>query len=61
MRDAGNPVGIAPGARTNALGVHALVWVAGWSEEECRHAVASTARVGSTQLHAAHTVRRDLS
>lgn len=46
MSDAGNPVGIAPGAQSNALGVHALVWVAGWSDRECRHAVASTARAG---------------
>lgn len=58
MSDAGNPVGIAPGAQSNALGVHALVWVAGWSDRECRHAVAATF---TTHLHAAHTVRRHLS
>jgi D-psicose/D-tagatose/L-ribulose 3-epimerase len=28
------------------LGVHALVWVGGWSPEEARHAVASTAAAG---------------
>jgi D-psicose/D-tagatose/L-ribulose 3-epimerase len=28
------------------LGVHALVWVGGWSPEEARHAIASTAAAG---------------
>lgn len=28
------------------LGVHALVWVGGWSREECRRAVAATAEAG---------------
>jgi D-psicose/D-tagatose/L-ribulose 3-epimerase len=28
------------------LGVHALVWVGGWSPEEARHAIASTAEAG---------------
>ena len=28
------------------LGVHALVWVGGWSREEARHAIASTAEAG---------------
>jgi D-psicose/D-tagatose/L-ribulose 3-epimerase len=28
------------------LGVHALVWVGGWTPEECRHAIASTAAAG---------------
>jgi D-psicose/D-tagatose/L-ribulose 3-epimerase len=36
----------AAGAATNPLGVHALVWVAGWSEQQCRSAVAATARSG---------------
>lgn len=30
----------------NPLGVHALVWVGGWSPEECRRAVAATAAAG---------------
>jgi D-psicose/D-tagatose/L-ribulose 3-epimerase len=30
----------------NPLGVHALVWVGGWSEAECDHAVTSTAALG---------------
>ncbi len=30
----------------NELGVHALVWVAGWSHDECRRAVEQTAAVG---------------
>lgn len=30
----------------NKLGVHALVWEAGWSEEECARAIARTAEVG---------------
>lgn len=30
----------------NELGVHALVWVAGWSDDECRSAIAQTAAVG---------------
>lgn len=41
-----NPVGITSGTATNALGVHALVWVPGWSEHQCRQAVAATARSG---------------
>lgn len=28
------------------LGVHALVWVGGWSDEECTKAIASTAELG---------------
>jgi D-psicose/D-tagatose/L-ribulose 3-epimerase len=28
------------------LGVHALVWVGGWSPQECRQAIASTAEAG---------------
>jgi D-psicose/D-tagatose/L-ribulose 3-epimerase len=28
------------------LGVHALVWVGGWSPDDARHAVASTAEAG---------------
>ena len=31
---------------TNRLGVHALVWVGGWSEGEARRAVAATAAAG---------------
>jgi D-psicose/D-tagatose/L-ribulose 3-epimerase len=30
----------------NKLGVHALVWEAGWSHEECARAIARTAEVG---------------
>lgn len=30
----------------NKLGVHALVWEAGWSHEECERAIARTAEVG---------------
>lgn len=30
----------------NPLGIHALVWVGGWSEEECVRAVASSAELG---------------
>ena len=30
----------------NKLGVHALVWAAGWSHDECARAVANTAEVG---------------
>jgi D-psicose/D-tagatose/L-ribulose 3-epimerase len=30
----------------NKLGVHALVWEAGWSEDECARAIAKTAEVG---------------
>ena len=28
------------------LGVHALVWVGGWSEAECAKAISSTAELG---------------
>jgi D-psicose/D-tagatose/L-ribulose 3-epimerase len=41
-----NPAGITSGTAGNALGVHALVWVAGWDRRQCRHAVAATARSG---------------
>ena len=30
----------------NKLGVHALVWVGGWSHEECERAIAQTAEIG---------------
>src|SRR3954467_15249472 len=30
----------------NKLGVHALVWEAGWSHDECARAIARTAEVG---------------
>jgi D-psicose/D-tagatose/L-ribulose 3-epimerase len=30
----------------NPLGIHALVWTGGWSEEQCRRAVASTKESG---------------
>ena len=30
----------------NKLGVHALVWVGGWSEDECTRAIRSTAELG---------------
>src|SRR4029453_14908543 len=30
----------------NKLGVHALVWEKGWSEDECARAIAKTAEVG---------------
>ncbi|MDM0078807.1 sugar phosphate isomerase/epimerase family protein [Variovorax sp. J2P1-59] len=31
---------------TNKLGVHALVWVGGWSHDECERAIAQTAELG---------------
>jgi hypothetical protein len=30
----------------NKLGVHALVWEVGWSQDECARAIARTAEVG---------------
>ena len=30
----------------NKLGVHALVWVGGWSHDECERAIAQTAELG---------------
>src|SRR4030095_12450530 len=30
----------------NTLGVHALVWVGGWSHAECERAIAQTAELG---------------
>ena len=30
----------------NKLGVHALVWVGGWSYDECERAIAQTAELG---------------
>ena len=30
----------------NKLGLHALVWEAGWSHDECARAIAKTAEVG---------------
>ena len=30
----------------NKLGVHALVWEAGWSHDDCARAIAKTAEVG---------------
>lgn len=30
----------------NRIGIHALVWVGGWSEEEARHAIAASAAAG---------------
>jgi len=30
----------------NKLGVHALVWEAGWSHDECARAIAKSAEVG---------------
>jgi D-psicose/D-tagatose/L-ribulose 3-epimerase len=30
----------------NKLGVHALVWVGGWSHDECEQAIAQTAEIG---------------
>ncbi|HSK91050.1 MAG TPA: sugar phosphate isomerase/epimerase family protein [Euzebyales bacterium] len=41
-----NPLGLDGTGGHNALGVHALVWVAGWSPEQCRRAVAATAACG---------------
>ena len=32
--------------RTNTVGIHALVWVGGWSADEARHAIESTKRAG---------------
>jgi len=34
------------GATMNKLGVHALVWVGGWSHDECERAVAQSAEIG---------------
>jgi sugar phosphate isomerase/epimerase len=34
------------GTTVNKLGVHALVWEAGWGHDECARAVAKTAEVG---------------
>ena len=34
----------------NPLGIHALVWVGGWSPEECEHAIASTKQVGFDRI-----------
>ena len=34
----------------NKLGVHALVWVGGWSEAECTKAIGSTAELGYDYL-----------
>lgn len=31
---------------SNQIGIHALVWVGGWSEAEARHAISSSARAG---------------
>lgn len=31
---------------TNTIGIHALVWVGGWSAEQARHAIASSAAAG---------------
>jgi D-psicose/D-tagatose/L-ribulose 3-epimerase len=36
----------APSPTVNPLGVHALVWAAGWSPEEAEHACAATAAIG---------------
>jgi D-psicose/D-tagatose/L-ribulose 3-epimerase len=36
----------------NKLGVHALVWEAGWSHDECARAVAKTAEVGFDYIEA---------
>ena len=30
----------------NLLGVHALVWVGGWSKDQCREAIKNTAEAG---------------
>ena len=30
----------------NKLGLHALVWVGGWSREECETAITKTAEIG---------------
>jgi hypothetical protein len=40
----------------NRVGVHALVWVGGWSEAECHEVVAR----GEHLLHDALAVTRDL-
>src|SRR3982751_1153552 len=38
---------VATEVRTmNKLGVHALVWVGGWSHDECERAIAQTAEIG---------------
>lgn len=31
---------------SNRIGIHALVWVGGWTEAEARHAISSSARAG---------------
>eukprot|EP00959_Pyramimonas_sp_CCMP1952_P265241 5546488-Pyramimonas_sp.AAC.2 len=31
---------------SNPIGVHALTWVGGWSEKECRHAASQSAKLG---------------
>jgi len=36
----------------NKLGVHALVWEAGWSHDECSRAIAKTAEVGYDYIEA---------
>ena len=34
----------------NSIGIHALVWVGGWSPEECEHAIASTKAAGYDRI-----------
>ena len=34
------------GVQTNTLGVHALVWVGGWSKDECREAISKSKEAG---------------
>lgn len=44
-----SPIDTVPSAvraRTNPIGIHALVWVGGWSPDEARHAIESTKRAG---------------
>ena len=36
----------------NKLGVHALVWVGGWSQDECTRAIAQTAELGFDLIEA---------
>ncbi|MDX7952889.1 sugar phosphate isomerase/epimerase [Lichenihabitans sp. Uapishka_5] len=36
----------------NKLGVHAFVWTAGWSHDDCAHAIAKTAEVGFDLIEA---------
>ena len=36
----------SPKSYSNPIGLHALVWVGGWSNEECEKAIGESARLG---------------